>query len=139
MPRRSGTGRRYSEANLPPAASSGKRGKKSEHLNDRGETSGARQCPTCWVEANDNRHITQKSSGHTLKPRMGVSLDLRRVPNGQIVVILINGYLKFPVVETFRSTDFQDIRAVLEKVFALVGNPSVLDCEDVTPLRGHAI
>ena len=67
------------------------------------------------------------TKGNASTSWLRVSLDLRRLPNGQLVAILIDSYLKFPVVETLRSTSFQDVRTALEKVFALLGTPDELD------------
>ena len=82
-----------------------------------------RCCNVCVAERNEQDLTQDDSKGGPSAPWVRVSLDLRRLPNGQLVAILVGSSSKFPVIETLRSTSFQDIRTALEKLFALVGTP----------------
>ena len=44
-------------------------------------------------------------------------------------------YSNFQVIETLHTISLSVVRAVLEKVFALVGTPEKLDYENISPLR----
>ena len=98
------------------------------------ETEARVKCCKVWV-AEEERHKTgsalHDNEGDPAAPWSRGSLDLRRLPNGQLVAILIDSWSKFPVIKMLRSTS-KDITTALEKVFALVGKISETNphCKD---------
>ena len=82
-------------------------------------------CPSCRTEEKDRGWVQCQDDGEIHKPWTRVSLDLRRLPNGQVGAIFIDEFSKFPVIEMLKTISLPGVRAILEKVWAPKMNSTV--------------
>ena len=72
-------------------------------------------------------------------PWLSLSIDFcGPLPSGEYLLVLIDEYTRYPIVEIVPSTSAQVIIPRLEKIFALFSYPSVIKSDNGPPFNGTA-
>ena len=98
-----------------------------------------RSCIPC--QANSTRRDTQPLAMSTLPrgPWLEISIDFcGPLPTGEYLMVMVDAFSRFPVVEVVRSTSAETVIPVVDDVFSLLGYPDVVKSDNGPPFSGHA-
>ena len=72
-------------------------------------------------------------------PWQALSLDFLSpgLPTGEYLLVLVDEYSRYPVVETVRTTSYEATHPVLKKIFATFGFPETIKTDNGPPFSGH--
>ena len=72
-------------------------------------------------------------------PWLNLSIDFYGpLPSGQYLLVMIDEYSRFPVVEVLRSTAAETVIPVVDKVFCTYGYPEVIKSNNCRPFNSQA-
>jgi transposase InsO family protein len=58
-------------------------------------------------------------------------------PNGQHIIVVMDEYSRYPVVETLTTVSTKTVIPLLDKIFSIFGRPSVLKTDNGPPFNGN--
>ena len=97
-----------------------------------------RSCIPC--QANSTRRDTQPLTMSALPrgPWLEISIDFcGPLPTGEYLLVMVDEFSRFPVVEVVRSTSAETVIPVVDGVFSLLGYPEVVKSDNGPPFSGH--
>ena len=98
------------------------------------------KCTTCQITTSDTRFHPVQMSDLPSAPWVDVSADFSGpYPTGEYLLVVIDDYSRFPVVEIVRSTSGNTVIPVLDKIFAVHGIPETLKTDNGPPFNGDEI
>ena len=72
-------------------------------------------------------------------PRQHYSLDfMGPLPSGDYLLVMVDEYSRFPIVEIIRSTSSNTVIPVLDKIFSVFGYPKVVKTDNGSPFTSYA-
>ena len=98
-----------------------------------------RKCIPC--QANSNVRHNEPLNMSTLPggPWRNLSIDFcGPLPTGDYLLVIIDEYSRYPVVETLRSTSAEKVIPLMEKTFATFGYPTVIKTDNGPPFQSAA-
>ena len=98
-----------------------------------------RRCIPC--QANTTRRQAEPLAMTPLPrgPWLNVSIDFcGPLPSGEYLLVIVDEFSRYPVVEITRSTAADTVIPVVDKVFSLFGFPEVIKSDNGPPFQGHA-
>ena len=97
-----------------------------------------KRCIPC--QANSTRRETKPLAISTLPrgPWLELSIDFcGPLPTGEYLLVIIDEFSRFPVVEVVRSTSAETVIPVVDNVFSLLGYPEIVKSDNGPPFNGH--
>ena len=97
-----------------------------------------KRCIPC--QANSTRRETQPLAMSTLPrgPWLELSIDFcGPLPTGEYLLVIIDEFSRFPVVEVVRSTSAEIVIPVVDNVFSLLDYPEIVNSDNGPPFNGH--
>ena len=96
-------------------------------------------CIPCQASTNSSRREPLRMSPTPKGPWSQASADFcGPFPTGEIVLVVLDAYSKYPEVKIVPSTTAKDTIPALERMFATYGIPEVLKTDNGPPFQGHA-
>ena len=98
-----------------------------------------RRCIPC--QANTTRRQVEPLAMSPLPrgPWLNVSIDFcGPIPSGEYLLVMVDEFSRYPVVEIVRSTAAEIVIPVVDKVFSLFGLPEVIKSDNGPLFQGHA-
>ena len=98
-----------------------------------------RQCIPC--QANMNRKRTEPLNMTPLPrgPWLNLSIDFcGPLPSGHYLMVVIDEYSRFPMVEIIRSLTAETVVKAMDKIFCAYGYPETIKSDNGPPFHGHA-
>ncbi|KAK3751933.1 hypothetical protein QZH41_013886, partial [Actinostola sp. cb2023] len=71
-------------------------------------------------------------------PWKELSMDFAELPTGDYLLVLIDDYSRFPMVEIIKSTSSRTVIPCLDKIFSEYGIPEMLRSDNGPPFNGNA-
>ena len=69
--------------------------------------------------------------------RLNLSVDFcGPLPSGDYLIVIVDEYSRFPVVEVVRSTSSEVVIPIVDQVFSLFGYPEVVKSDNGSPFNG---
>jgi transposase InsO family protein len=94
-------------------------------------------CTACQLSTVSAKPVPCQSSPLPSAPWSEVSLDFHGpLPTGEYLLVLMDDYSRFPVVEIISSVSSNTVLPCLDKIFALLGVPEVLKTDNGPPFNG---
>jgi hypothetical protein len=90
-------------------------------------------CQACTVEKNACEPL--KMSKLPNQPWEEISIDFKDLPTGEHLLVVIDDYSRFPVVEIVRSTSAKCVIPKLDTIFAAYGTPRVVRTDNGPPFN----
>lgn len=108
-------------------------------MNDKVETA-VRQCFACQCTYNGHPHLEpMQMSNMPVGPWRKLSVDfLGPLPSGEELMVLVDEYSRYPVVEIVRSVSANNVIPVLDKVLTTFGYPEVIKSDNGPPFNSEA-
>ena len=97
-----------------------------------------KRCIPC--QANATRRETEPLSMSPLPrgPWSEISIDLcGPLPTGEYLLVIVDEFSRYPIVEVVRSTSAETVIPVVDKVFSLFSFPEVVKTDSGPPFNGH--
>lgn len=95
-----------------------------------------KQCFQCQVATNVKSREPLKMTELPKRPWDRVSADFAEV-SGQYVLVVMDDYSRYPVVEIVHSTSAKAVIPKLDKIFSMFDIPKVLKTDNGPPFNGH--
>jgi hypothetical protein len=96
-------------------------------------------CIPCQANTPTNNAVPLEMTPLPQSPWQRVSMDFCGPFNsGDYIMVLIDDYSRFPVVEIIRSTAAQTVIPRLDKIFAVFGIPKTVKSDNGPPFNGQA-
>ena len=97
-----------------------------------------KQCIACQANTPENHVEPLKMSECPTSEWKELSADfLGPLPTGEYLLVVSDEYSRFPVVEIIHSTSSRTVIPVLDKIFALLGNPMSLKTDNGPPFNSE--
>ena len=93
-------------------------------------------CLPCQAAVKQNRREPIQTTKLPEGPWEEISVDFYSLPNGAELLVVIDDYSKFPLVEPVPSTSGQHVCKTLDKIFAMFGTPLVVRSDNGPPFNG---
>ena len=108
-------------------------------MNDIAETAG-RRCFACQCTQNNKPHLEpMQMSDMPGGAWRNLSMDfLGPLPSGEELMVLVDEYSRFPIVEIIRSVSANTVIPVLDKHLATFGYPDVIKSDNGAPFNSDA-
>ena len=97
-----------------------------------------KRCIPC--QTNSTRRETKPLAMSTLPrgPWLELSIDFcGPLPTGEYLLMSMDEFSRFPVVEVVRSTSAETVIPVVDNVFSLLGYPEIVKSDNGPPFNGH--
>ena len=92
-------------------------------------------CQASTVERNTAQEV--KMSDLPAGPWQEVSIDFKELPTGEYLMVVIDDYSRFPVIEIIRSTSAKTVVPRLDTIFAAYGIPVTVRSDNGPPFNSH--
>lgn len=96
-----------------------------------------RSCHACQLEGREEAQEAVKSSKLPERVWDELAVDFLGLPNGRELLVVIDEFSRFPIVEEVATTAAQHVTPRLDDMFAVLGIPSVLKSDNGPPFNGH--
>ena len=99
-----------------------------------------RHCFACQCTYNGNLHLEPMQMSDTPPAAWKhLSMDfLGPLPSGEELVVLMDEYSRYPIVEIIRSVSANTVIPVLDKILAMFGIPEVIKSDNGAPFNSDA-
>ena len=95
------------------------------------------ECIPCQAATSNTKREPIAMSQLLSQPWKEISIDFCDLPTGEHLLVIIDDYTRFPVVEIVTSTSSQAVVPHLDCVFALFGVPEVVRTDNGPPFNSH--
>nr|XP_039266337.1 uncharacterized protein K02A2.6-like [Styela clava] len=97
-----------------------------------------KNCPACAAVTKDERFQPLRMSELPRAVWKSLSADFcGPYPSGDYLLVVIDNYSRFPVVELVKSTSARSVIPIFDKIFATHGFCEVLKTDNGTPFQSH--
>ena len=96
-----------------------------------------KSCIPCHASVPDTKREQLKMSPLPTAPWTEISLDFEELPIGQYLLVLMDDYSRFPIVEIVPSTSANVVIPRLDKVLSEYGTPDVLGTDNGPPFNSR--
>lgn len=99
-----------------------------------------KECPACQIVTQGPKTIEPlKMSDLPSSPWLNLSIDFcGPLPNGDYLLVIVDEYSRYPVVEILKSTSANTVIPVLDKVLSEFGFPRVIKSDNGSPFNSSA-
>ncbi|PIK34808.1 hypothetical protein BSL78_28364 [Apostichopus japonicus] len=95
------------------------------------------QCIPCQATSSSTTREPIQMSALPTHPWKEVSIDFSDLPTGEHLLVIIDDYSRFPVVEILTSTSSKAVIPHLDRIFALFGIPQVVRTDNGPPFKSE--
>ena len=81
------------------------------------------ECPQCQITTTENNREPLQMSKLPAGPWLELSCDLMDLPNGKYVVILVDDYSRYPMIEILNSATSRAVIPALDNMMSILGIP----------------
>ena len=93
-------------------------------------------CHECAISMSNSKPAPLSMSQLPDGPWMNISVDFcGPLPSGEYLVVIVDEYSRFPIVEITKSLAVEKIIPIIDKVFATFAYPIVLKTDNGTPFQ----
>ena len=92
-------------------------------------------CVACQAAVVDNRKDPVEMTNLPPYPWAEVSLDFCDLPNGEHLLVIVDDYSRFPIVEVIHSNSAKTVIPILDKTFSIFGVPEVVRSDNGPPFK----
>ena len=91
-------------------------------------------CQVSTIEKNATAPIVMTNLPNS--PWEAVSVDFKELPTGEYLLVVVDDYSRFPIVELVSSTSARCVVPKLDSIFAVHGTPRVMRTDNGPPFNG---
>ena len=96
-----------------------------------------KSCLACQASTPQTKREPLKMSPLPKAPWTELSADFGQLPNGDYILVIIDDYSRFPIVEVLSSTSARSVIPRFDRVFSEYGIPNVLRTDNGPPFNGN--
>ena len=96
-----------------------------------------KNCAACLVSTPETKREPLKMSPLPSAPWKEISIDFAELPNGEYLMLVIDDYTRYPVVEMIKSVSANTVIPRLDKILSEFGIPDVLKSDNGPPFNSH--
>ena len=95
-----------------------------------------KRCIPCQVSTKSKQRAPIQPTILPDGPWKELSIDFYTMPSGEEILVVIDDYSRFPVIEVVRSTSFAQVGPKLHHMMALFGIPQLVKTDNGPPFNG---